>query len=452
MFIKFTSLKYQKLKNRILQALKIYLFTWLSCILFFLYFTFSRAENLLELISWFLSIATRTNGLIIIHVLFLLFYILFRSIKYYITVYKTKGSKIAFKQFLIRFLLPIFLLVIIIKGFIYYNQNENFDYKWYYEAENKNNKTKKRFLVDGKIRGMNAFNVGRRKNLQTSEYLKSNIEWIAVIPYFYQETENSKKIETPDEIGNWSRRDSGFIKDIKILKDKDFFVMIKPHLWMSEGWRSNINFKVESDWDSWFENYRTNMIHYAEMAQKTNADLFCIGTELKSSLKQQPQKWLALIREIKSVYKGKITYAANWDDDLSFTEFWNEMDYIGVQAYYPLTKNSSPNLEEIKNGWNKHIVHLKEISERFNKQILFTEIGYRTDTKATIKPWEWSNTFQRFIRKKSEETQQLAYEALFEKLWNEDFFAGLFPWEWTSSDFPIYKKPAQNTITIWYGK
>ena len=219
---------------------------------------------------------------------------------------------------------------------------------------------------------------------------------------------------------------------------------------MSSGWRSNINFDDTNDWTKWFADYRKNMIHYALMAEKTNVNLFCIGTELRSSLKHIPKKWLSLIKEIKAIYKGKITYAANWDDSFQFTEFWNELDYIGIQAYYPLTTNSNPTLEEIKKGWNVHIKKLKIISDTFEKKIIFTEIGYRNDASATIKPWVWGSFLERFYTKKSDKTQFLAYQALFEKVWNEPWFAGVFPWEWDSSDFPIYEKPAQNMITVWY--
>jgi hypothetical protein len=194
------------------------------------------------------------------------------------------------------------------------------------------------------------------------------------------------------------------------------------------------------------------MIHYAYLAEKTKAELLCIGTELRSALKQQPNKWMQLLKEIKTIYKGKITYAANWDDSLDFPAFWTALDYIGIQAYFPLTENKNPSLDDIKKGWVPHIKKLKTISEKYNKPILFTEIGYRDDLSATVKPWEWEGFFKRLYKKKSDKTQQLAYQALFEELWHKPWFSGVFPWEWTSSDFPIYKKPAQNTITIWYNK
>lgn len=138
---------------------------------------------------------------------------------------------------------------------------------------------------------MNVFKLGRKNSETTIDALiKSNIEWVALLPYFYQETERSKVVSAPDTIGKWSRKDYLFIKDIEILHTKEIYVMLKPHLWMSSGWRSNINFDDTNDWTKWFADYRKNMIHYALMAEKTNVDLFCIGTELKSSLNHIPEK------------------------------------------------------------------------------------------------------------------------------------------------------------------
>ncbi|TVZ55428.1 hypothetical protein OD91_0676 [Lutibacter sp. Hel_I_33_5] len=439
-------------KKTIAQILKVYFFTWAFSFLLFAYFGFSNSSNFRELSSSFFKFTTSKSGVITVHILFIIFFILFLILKYFISTYKKQGLKITLKRVVFRLILPISILVFTLKFILYQNNNEGFNYNWNSIAENKTNTSKKRFLNDSKIRGMSVYRIGRNRKLDLSELIKTNIEWVAVIPYFYQETEKTIKINTPDEIGVWSRRDSALIKGIQKSHEKGLFVMLKPHLWMSSGWRSNINFKNKSDWDSWFKNYRINILHYAKMAQKTNSELYCIGTELRSSLKHQPKKWLALIKEIKSMYSGKLTYAANWDDPHNFSEFWEEMDYIGIQGYYPLTENSEPNLEEIKNGWDKHIKTLKALSKSYNKQILFTEVGYRNDYSATVKPWEWGNSFQQLTKKKSDRTQQLAYEALFQKLWKEDWFAGLFPWEWNSGDFPIYQKPSQNTITIWYHK
>ena len=99
----------------------------------------------------------------------------------------------------------------------------------------------------------------------------------------------------------------------------------------------------------------------------------------------------------------------------------------------------------------KPIEQLSAFSKEQNKPVLFTEIGYRNDPAATVKPWEWSSSLSFFYSKKSDRTQYNAYEALFEELWNQEWFAGLFAWQWTSGDFPIRNKPAANAIAKWYG-
>jgi len=81
--------------------------------------------------------------------------------------------------------------------------------------------------------------------------VKSNVEWIAVHPYMSQFTETSHDMMSqPDKIGQWSEKDSVFIKDILKAKDKNFRVMLKPHLWVNGGWRANINFDTKADWDA----------------------------------------------------------------------------------------------------------------------------------------------------------------------------------------------------------
>ncbi|MDT7833025.1 hypothetical protein RQM59_11575 [Flavobacteriaceae bacterium S356] len=440
------------MRKIVLSIFKVYLFTWLFAFLFFSYNVYSSSTSWSKIFASFFEIAFSLGGLITVHIIFLFFFVFFLIFRYFVSVYKKRGIKIALIRFTIRFLLPTLLIVFSFTYIISKNNQEDYTYAWNYAAENTSEKSKKSFLVDEKIRGMSVYQIGRNRNVNISELIKTNIEWVAVIPYFYQKDENTKNINTPKEVGIWSKRDSSFIRDIKKLHQKELYVMIKPHLWMSSGWRSNIHFKNSEDWDSWFSDYRKIMMHYAYMAEETNTELLCIGTELRNALQEQPNQWLQLLKEIRAIYTGKITYAANWDDSLDFPAFWTALDYIGIQAYFPLTKNKNPNLQDIKKGWNPHIEKLKTLSEKYSKPILFTEVGYRDDLSATIKPWEWESSFKRLYKKKSDRTQQLAYEALFEELWDKPWFAGVFPWEWTSSDFPIYKKPAQNTITIWYNK
>jgi len=385
----------------------------------------------------------------------LLAYVLFLIIRYFTRVFKKQGLRSMIIKASLRFLVPIALLYGGVKYLVDSNSNEAFVYTWDHSIENTTGCSNDFFATDGKLRGMTVFNWRRKDALGYDNLVKNNIEWVAIVPFFYQEDEKTSAMSVPGNNDRWSRRDSMFIESAKRLKDRNIRIMLKPHLWLGDGWRSNVNLNSEAEWKTWFKAYKQGMLHYAKIASDNGVDLLCIGTELRSSLKEQPDQWKGLIADIKNIYKGKLTYAANWDGEYDHIDFWGKLDYIGIQGYYPLTDSKNPELKDIKIGWDKHLDGLQELSEKYDKPILFTEIGYKNESAATIRPWEWGSFFSILFTQKSNKTQQLAYEALYQKLWDKDWFAGTFIWQWNSSsrqiDFTPQDKPAQNTIAKWYG-
>lgn len=448
-------------KKEVFPVLKSYLFTWVLVIVLFIFNTLKRGTSFTRAFDFFKELLTTKPFLLGLHVAFILIYLLFLILRYFYRLYLKKGIKIAALQATIKFVLPLIVLVLSYKFLLYTNANEGYLYEWDTSIENTKGAAVNQYATDKKHRGMSVFGWNEDNELAIKELLRNNVEWVAVTPFYFQKGEQTKVMNVPDQIGVWSKRDSSFISSINQIQRKGIHVNLKPHLWMSEGWRSNINFSNASDWATWFESYRKNMIHHAKMAALTNVEMLCIGTELKSSLKKQPKAWLSLIKEIKSIYTGKLTYAANWDDSFDQKDFWKELDYIGIQAYFPLTKMNNPGLASIKKGWDRHIKRLEEITANHNKPILFTEVGYKSEASATIKPWEWDSFSTRFLRKKSDQTQQLAYEAMFQRLWQKEWFQGAYIWQWDTRstkensyqdfDFSPRFKPAENTIAKWYG-
>lgn len=340
---------------------------------------------------------------------------------------------------------------------------DDYVFEWDMSVENHTGIAKNLYANDGKHRGMSVFGWRRSSSDPVNQLVKNNIEGVAIIPFLYQKTELTKVLHPREgEAGQWTYHDSVYIKTVKELHARDMHIFLKPHIWMSEGWRSNIKLDNIEEWDTWFESYRKHMIHQAMLAELLNIDLFCIGTELRTSLNAQPEKWDEFITEIKSVYSGKLTYAMNWDDDFDDIKFWDRMDYIGIQAYFPLTKNRNPNLSDIKKGWNKHVKKLEKASIKYEKPILFSEIGYRSDEIATIEPWVWDSAVSDTTNTISYRIQNLAYEALFQEVWDEEWFAGMYFWQWhidhdqdeshSIMDFTPRYKSAENTMAKWYGR
>lgn len=356
----------------------------------------------------------------------------------------------------------IMILFLIISCAVHSDKTEDYTFAWDMSVENHTGKSKDSYHTDGKHRGMSVFHWRYGKEDALNQLIKNNIEWVAIVPFMYQPTDTTKVMHARKQIGQWNERDSSYIDVVTEIHNRDMHVMLKPHLWMDKGWRSNIKMDSPEEWDTWFDSYERHMLHYAELAQYLKIDLLCIGTEFRSSIKTQPKRWDKLVADIKKIYQGKLTYAANWDGEYNNVKFWNQMDYIGIQAYFPLTNKNNPTLGEIKEGWNSHIKMLERLSKKHNKPILFSEIGYRSDASSTIEPWVWGSSLDKLTNTTSFETQNLAYEALFQQLWDKEWFAGMYFWQWHNSseegnehekmEFTPRYKPAENTLAKWYSK
>ena len=270
-----------------------------------------------------------------------------------------------------------------------------------------------------------------------------------------------KELEHPEVIHNTDRQwfgetRAGAKQYIAELQKKNIKIMIKPQIWVWRGeFTGHIKMTSEANWKALETSYTNFIMEYAHLAQKTKAEIFCIGTELESFTKERPQYWLDLITEIRAVYSGKLTYAANWDE-YKRTSFWTELDYIGVDAYFPVSEMKTPTVEDCKEGWQVHKPLIKAISEEKNRPILFTEFGYRSMDFNGKEPWDSNHK----IESLNFEAQTNATQALFEEFWNEDWFAGGFVWKWfhdhevsggmDDNQFTPQNKPVEKIIQSYY--
>lgn len=293
-----------------------------------------------------------------------------------------------------------------------------------------------------------------------------NIEWLTLVPWGYMGgVQDSIVGHHRSRRGRtMAQADSSWISNIKKVSAKGYKIFLKPHIWLHSPeagkWRSDIYPKNEADWITWKESYREFILRYARVAEAGGAEMYCIGTELTRLSKEMPQFWRELITEIKEVYSGKLTYAANWYKEYEDITFWDELDYIGIQAYFPLVKNESPSREELTTGWNKHLPKIKGKADQYGKQILFTEMGYKSTTDSGITPWEWMD-YEKNKREYCLETQANCYQAFFDVFWQQPWFAGMHIWQlrgnhryrddYDNLDFTPQGKPAVEVIAKGYG-
>ena len=162
-----------------------------------------------------------------------------------------------------------------------------------------------------------------------------SVEWIAVNPFGYQTSVHTIGIRFGGD-----PRDEHLIDGIHQAQQLGLKVMLEPHIWRSEkdgsDWRGTIGFDTEREWKEWFSNYERFLLHYAQIAAQTEAEILCVGVELSRTVTDRPDDWRRLISKVREIYPGPLTYAANWWGDYDVVEFWDELDYIGINAFFPL--------------------------------------------------------------------------------------------------------------------
>ena len=63
----------------------------------------------------------------------------------------------------------------------------------------------------------------------------------------------------------------------------------------------------------WFSRvYRPFILSMAKIAEEEKVDLFAVGSEYAGTI-DRTAEWLQTIREVRAVYKGKLTYVGNHD-------------------------------------------------------------------------------------------------------------------------------------------
>ncbi|MFQ5605590.1 MAG: hypothetical protein ACE5HS_20150 [bacterium] len=295
--------------------------------------------------------------------------------------------------------------------------------------------------------------------------LKSGVNWIVQTPFGWQRNFNSPKFElvTKGRI-YWGETDEGLEITTRLAKSVGIKTLLKPHIWLSNRsngkWRAQIEMDSEADWRQWFASYEKFILHYARLAQRNQIAALCVGVELHITVLKRESDWRKIIAAIREVYNGKLTYAANWFQEFEDVKFWDALDYIGIQAYFPLSQMKNPDVEELMKGWQPHFKALENISQKYQKPILFTEIGYKSSADTAIKPWEWPRRNSKAASEDELQTQANCYEAFFRTFWQHDWCVGAYFWKW----FPKLKsapnrlgrgytpqfKPAEQVLTKWY--
>ncbi len=268
-----------------------------------------------------------------------------------------------------------------------------------------------------------------------------------VVPYYMKTAKDVEIYPHP----KYSMPMSTILRTAKDARDRGMEVFLFPILRLedeSKGWRGEL---APADLDLFFKNYEKYILEFAALAEELEIPLLSVGSELES-MEVHEERWRKVIQAVRAVYKGKLTYSANWDS-YKKTPFFDALDYIGVTGYFELAeeKNKEPSVEDLLHAWRYVYADLMRLSEKWKKPLIFTEIGYLSQKGTASWPWKEGANEPLDL-----EIQRKCYEAL-RRMWDDEpRLEGVYLWNWfgwggaDSKEYTPRNKPAAKEVAKWY--
>lgn len=317
------------------------------------------------------------------------------------------------------------------------------------------------------IKGFTYGWMARRGAYRTEKAIQSQdklfglgVNWICLAFPVMQQTFSSTRIYF-DYRTTITDKDLIFV--INRAHERGIKVCLKPVINCEDGmWRAYIDFPDgdmlgrDRYWNEWFESYCAFLCHYAELAQDTGCEMFCIGCEM-SGTERKEEHWRSLIEKVRGIYKGPIVYNTNHGRE-DMVNWFDAVDYIGISAYYKVGRKPSDSKESMLTVWNRVNSRMEELYRKYNKQIIFMEIGCRSAKGCAMMPWD-------FVHKDlpwDEDEQAVFYESCLEACHDKKWFAGPFWWDWSieiydtreeamqDRGFNIHLKKAEKVVKKYY--
>ncbi len=261
---------------------------------------------------------------------------------------------------------------------------------------------------------------------------------IALVPYGWYTQHSPPRVHIQEGDEGWES-DEGIAEMTRVAHHLGMKVMLKPAIWDA----FNQEYSSPQDRAQWFAQYQLFLEHYARLATRIHADLLVIGGEF-THLTVYESEWRKLISRSRELYPGPLVYAANFGDEFEHVSFWDALDFIGLQEYYPLPDDLSTTAAAAK---------VETVEEKYHKPVIFTEAGFASLKGANRAPWDDSTR-----EPLSPELQAQCYEAVFKAFYRKSWFEGMYWWkvETNGSGGPSdgthspWEKPALVVMKHWY--
>ncbi|HET6373031.1 MAG TPA: hypothetical protein VFG76_06975 [Candidatus Polarisedimenticolia bacterium] len=298
---------------------------------------------------------------------------------------------------------------------------------------------------------------GSKASVESLEQIKRlGADSVAISPYGFMQDPSSHRIVFHRDEHQWagSENDPAVLATISEAHRLGLRVMLKPQIWLSRGhWSGEVAMTDEAAWSLFFADYERFLAHYALLAAVGDADLLVVGVEMQEATRAKPDRWRDLIRMTRKLYDGPLTYAANWGDEFERVLFWGDLDYVGLDCYYPLSPDAAATDEQILRGARSVVERIESVGRKAGRPVLITEIGF----PALASPWMAPHD-EETGRAEEEAGQARSYAAVLEALWSARGLAGLYWWKWPTTPpggrtDPLFSprgRAAQRVLEHWF--
>lgn len=254
---------------------------------------------------------------------------------------------------------------------------------------------------------------------------------------------------------------------IELIRSRGMRVMLYLCMELFDGrWRGdvrlpspvmNMNTSTPDYAQAWFTSYTDCCLNYARIAQRTGAEMLCLGAEY-DGLVAYDENWSTLVGHVRSAYTGALCFEAHAghvgemsDHPLLKREWFKLLDLIGFSFYRPAADRPGATKEEMRSYLKPTVAAMKHLSDLTGKPVLFTECGCRSRSGAAMFPCDFQQTGT------YDGQEQANYlQAVIETFQGEPWWRGLYWWKWEEQNKPTrpqyYTDPAGEMGFELYGK
>lgn len=254
------------------------------------------------------------------------------------------------------------------------------------------------------------------------EIARTGANTLCLIVHGYQEHARSQAITINPEKTPSDERLAAIIAH---AHKRGLRVALMPVILLSDRRGSEWRGQIEPpSWPDWWTQYRTLLLRYARLAEKTNVELFSVGSELIKT-ETQAKPWRELIAAVRKVYAGRLFYSANWDH-YKVPQWWDALDIVGMTTYYTLAEGDRPTRRQLMDRWAEIRDEIFAWQKKVNRPILFTEVGWPNQISAAEFPWNYYAQPD----KPDPGLQAMCFETFFATFGRAPAVTGFFVWEW----------------------